>query len=115
MNNKLIRLAELLQEDFPENIVATFRSPESLPLSERLDLINEVINFHRRRAENLWLEAGRKRTAAERRASAQAELAAFVFAYLTGDAKEYADSAMEALRALGRQGEVDLVKSLCRG
>lgn len=114
MNNKLIRLAELLQEDFPENIVATFRSQENLSLAERLDLINEVISFHRRRAENLWLQAGRKRTAAERRASAQAELAAFVFAYLTGDAKEYADSAMEALCALGRQGEVDLIKSLCR-
>jgi len=115
VKNKLIRLAELLQEDFPENIVAVFRSHETLSLAERLDLINEVISFHRRRAETLWLQAGRKRTVAERRASAQAELAAFVFAYLTGDAKEHANSAMEALRALGRQGEVDLIKSLCRG
>lgn len=114
MNNKLIRLAELIQEDFPEKIVAAFRSNEKLSLTQRLELVNETIAFHRKRAETLWLEAGRKRTPAEKRATAQAELAAFVFAYLTGDGKEYANSAIEALNALGRQAEADLIKSLCR-
>ncbi len=114
MKNKLIRLAELIQEDFPEKIVAAFRSHEKLSLTQRLELVNEAITFHRKRAETLWLQAGRKRTPAERRATAQAELAAFVFAYLTGDGKEYANSAIEALHALGRQGEVDLIKNLCR-
>lgn len=114
MKNKLIRLAELIQEDFPEKIVAAFRSNEKLSLTQRLELVNQAITFHRKRAETLWLEAGRKRTPAEKRATAQAELAAFVFAYLTGDGKEYANSAIEALNTLGRQGEVDLIKSLCR-
>lgn len=114
MKNKLIRLAELIQENFPEKIVAGFRSSENLTLTQRLELVNVAINFHRKRAETLWLQAGRKRTPAEKRATAQAELAAFVFAYLTGDGKEYADSAIEALIALGRQGEVDLIKILCR-
>lgn len=114
MSNKLIRLAELVQEDFPGKIVAAFRSEEQVSLQQRLELMDKVINFHRQRAEVLWLEAGRKRTPAEKRASAQAELAAFVFAYLTGDGKEYANSAAEALRSLGRQGEVDLIKSLCK-
>lgn len=114
MKNKLIRLAELIQEDFPEKIVAAFRSRDKSSLTQRLEMVNKAITFHRRRAESLWLQAGRKRTPAERRASAQAELAAFVFAYLTGDGKEYADSAIEALTALGRQGEVDLIQTLCR-
>ncbi|MEZ4484149.1 MAG: hypothetical protein R2864_05975 [Syntrophotaleaceae bacterium] len=113
MKNKLIRLAELIQENYPEKIVAVFRSHEKLPLAQRLELVNEAISFHRKRAETLWLQAGRKRTLAEKHASAQAELAAFVFAYLTGDGREYADSAIEALKALGRQGEVDLIKNLC--
>lgn len=114
MKNKLIRLAELIQEDYPENLVAVFRSNPKLSLTERLGLITDAITSHRGRAEALWLQAGKKRTAEERRATSQAELAAFVFAYLTGDAKEYADSAIEALRSLGRQGEADLVTSLCR-
>jgi hypothetical protein len=114
MKNKLIRLAELIQENYPEKIVAAFRSHEKLSLTQRLELLNAAISFHRKRAETLWLEAGRKRTPAEKRATAQAELAAFVFAYLTGDGKEYANSAIEALNALGRKGEVDLIKTLCR-
>jgi len=114
MKNKLIRLTELIQENFPEKIVSAFRSRENLSLTQRLEMVNKAITFHRKRAETLWLQAGRKRTPAEKRASAQAELAAFVFAYLTGDGKEYADSAIEALHALGRQGEVDLIKTLCR-
>ncbi len=112
MKNKLIRLAELIQEDFPENLLEVFRSNQKSSLDQRLAITGEAIAFHRKRAENLWLKAGKQRSAAERRAVAQAELAAFVFAYLTGDAKEYAESALEALDALGRQGETDLVKSL---
>jgi len=114
VKNKLIRLAELIQDDYPEKIVAAFRSREKSSLTQRLKMVNEAISFHRKRAETLWLEAGRKRTPAEKRASAQAELAAFVFAYLTGDGIENANSAIEALNTIGRQGEVDLIKNLCR-
>ncbi len=112
MKNKLIRLVELIQDGFPENIVAAFKSSEKSSLARRLDLISEAVNVHQRRSAALWLKAGKKRTIEERRAAAQAELAAFVFAYLTGDAKENAESASEALRVLGRQGEDGLVKSL---
>jgi hypothetical protein len=51
-------------------------------------------------------------TAAEIHATAQAELASFVFAYLSGDPRECPDSTIEAMRALGRQGEADIVRSL---
>ncbi len=114
MKNKLLRLAELIQENFPEKIVAAFRSNEKLSLDQRIELANQAVTFHRKRAETLWLEAGRKRTPEEKCATAQAELAAFVFAYLTGDGKEYSNSAIEALKTLSRQGEVDLIKTLCR-
>lgn len=114
MKNKLLRLAELIQEDFPENLVDVFKSSDKQSLAERLEYISQARTVHQQRAETLWLKAGKKRTTAERRASAQTELAAFVFAYLTGDAKEYADSAIEALRTLGRQGDEDIVKSLSR-
>ncbi|PLX86316.1 MAG: hypothetical protein C0617_01695 [Desulfuromonas sp.] len=114
VKNKLRRLAEIIQEDFPEKLVDAFRSNEKPSLAKRLALIGEAIAFHQGRSEALWLRAGKKRSPEERRAAAQAELAAFVFAYLTGDAKEYADSAMEALRILGRHGDVDLVISLSR-
>lgn len=112
MKNKLIRLAELIQEGFPGNLVGSLKSRGDASLSERLALVCEAITFHQRRSEALWTGAGRKRTAEERRATAQAELAAFVFAYLTGDAGEYEESAIEAMRSLGRQGEEDLVRSL---
>lgn len=115
VKNKLLRLAELIQEDFPGNLVDPFKSNKNQSLAKRLTLIGEAITFHQGRSETLWLQAGKKRTAEERRATAQAELAAFVFAYLTGDAKEYEDSAIEAMRSLGRQGEVDLVRTLSRG
>lgn len=114
MKNKLIRLAELIQDDFPENIVATFKVTDKEAPDERLALIGKAINIHRERAETLWLQAGKKRTAEERRATAQAELASFVFAYLTGDAKEYADSAIEALQVLGRHSEENLITDLCK-
>ncbi len=114
MKNKLIRLAELIQEDFPENIMASFRSNEKSSLLQRISITSDAIAFHQKRAESLWLKAGKKRTALEKRAVARSEIAAFVFAYLTGDAKEYADSALEAMRALGRQGEFDIIKSLTK-
>lgn len=112
MRNKLRRLAEFIQEGFPENLVTAFKYSKNQSLARQLALINRAIAFHQGRAETLWLEAGRMKTAAERHASAQAELASFVFAYLTGDAGEYAESSIEALRALGRQGEVDIIRSL---
>ncbi|WP_432821512.1 hypothetical protein [Trichloromonas sp.] len=115
MKNKLLRLAELIQEGFPENIVEVFKSNESQTSAERLAMANKAITFHQGRAETLWLQAEKKRTSEERRAAAQAEISAFVFAYLTGDAKEYADSAVEAMRILGRQDELDLVRKLTRG
>ena len=112
MKNKLIRLAELIQEGFPENILAAFRSSEKSTRAQCTAITSQAIDFHRKRSESLWLNAGRKRTLEEKRAAARAELAAFLFAYLTGDAKEYSESAAEALRTLGRQGEIDLIKSL---
>ena len=114
MKNKLIRLVELIQDDFPENIVEAFKSNGNFSLDKRIALISQARTLHQGRSEALWLKAGKKRTAAERRAAAQADVAGFVFAYLTGDAKEYAESAIEALRALGRHGEVDLIASLVR-
>ncbi len=112
MKNKLIRLAELIQEDFSENLIAAFRSSEKQSLARRLAITSDAIAFHQSRSEELWLKAGSKRTAEEKHAAARAELAAFVFAYLTGDVREYAESAREAMRTLGRQGEIDIVKSL---
>ncbi len=114
MKNKLIRLAELIQEDFPENIMASFRSNVKSSLAQRISITSDAIAFHQKRAEALWLKAGKKRTVQEKQAVARSEIAAFVFAYLTGDAKEYADSALEAMRALGRQGEFDIIKSLAK-
>ncbi len=114
MKNKLIRLAELIQEDLSENILAAFRSSEKASLAKRTAITSRAIAFHRQHSEALWLKAGKKRTPADKRAAARAELAAFVFAYLTGDAKEYADSGIEALRTLGRQGEMDVIKILAK-
>jgi hypothetical protein len=114
VKNKLIRLAELIQEEFPENIIASFRSNENSSLAQRISITQTAIAYHQKRAETLWLKAGRKRSALEKRTVARAELAAFLFAYLTGDAKEYAESALEALRTLGRQGETDLIRSLIK-
>lgn len=112
MRNKLRRLAEFIQEGFPENLVAAFKYSKSQSLARRLDLTSKAIAFHQGRAEVLWLEAGRMQTAAEIHATAQAELASFVFAYLSGDPRECPDSTIEAMRALGRQGEADIVRSL---
>jgi len=114
VKNKLLRLAELIQEDFPENLVDAFKSSGNQSMAARLVLVNQARNLHQQRAESLWLQAKKQRTPAERRAVAQAELAAFVSAYLTGEAREYAETAVEALRILDRHGETELVTSLCR-
>jgi hypothetical protein len=114
VNNKLLRLVEMIQENLPANLLAAFKSGDATTLAERIALVSEAITLHKRRSEALWLKAGKQRTAEERRAAAQAELAGFVFAHLTGEAGEHAESAMEALRALGRQGEAELVRSLAK-
>ncbi len=112
MRNKLRRLAEFIQEGFPEKFVDAFKYNKDDCLDKRLAITSQAIAFHQARAEALWLQAGKKRTAEERRAAAQAELASFLFAYLTGEAGGLAESTIEAMRALGRQGEVDIIKSL---
>lgn len=114
MKNKLLRLAEIIQQDLSEDLVEIFRSTGNQSLAITIELVNAARSSHQKRAETLWLQAGKKRTLAERRASAQADLAAFVVAYLTGDGKEHAETAVEALEALGRQGEVDLVTRLVK-
>ena len=114
MKNKLLRLVEIIQEHSPEDLVEAFKSTGQLTLDARLALVSAVITQHQQRSATLWLKAGQQRTVEERRAAAQAELAAFVFAYLSGDAKEYVDSGIEALRTLGRHGEVELVTALAR-
>jgi len=115
VRNKLRRLAEFIQEGFPENLVAAFKYGKNQSLARRLALTSQAIAFHQGRAEALWLRAGKIKTAEERHAAAQAELASFVFAYLTGDARESAESTIEAMRALGRSGEEEIVRSLARG
>ena len=111
---KLSRLAEFIQEGFPEKIVDVFKYSKDESLAKRLAITSKAIAFHQGRAEALWTQAGKKRTTEERQAAAQAEIASFLFAYLTGEAKEHADSSIEAMRALGREGELDIVTSLSR-
>ena len=114
MRNKLRQLADFIQEGFPGKIVEAFKYDEDQALENQLAITSEAIAFHQQRAGNLWLQAGKKRTAEERHATAQAALASFVFAYLTGDAEDYRESTVEILRALGRPREVDIVRSLVR-
>ncbi len=114
MKNILMRLVELIQEDCPVNLIEAFSDSDNKNPAAHLDLVSRAIDAHQRRAEALWREAGKQRTEAERAASARADLAAFLFAYLTDEASEYADSAREALAALGRHAEVDLVELLAR-
>lgn len=114
MRNKLRQLADFIQEGFPEKIVEAFKYGEEHTLEKRLTITSQAIAFHQQRAGTLWLQAGKSRTAEERYATAQAALASFVFAYLTGEATEHAESTLEVLRALGRQKEVEIVKSLSR-
>jgi len=114
VKNKLLRLAEIIQQDLSEDLVDVFRSAGNQSLVAQIELVSEARSLHQKRSEVLWLQAGKKRTLAEKRASAQADLAAFVVAYLIGDGKEYAETAIEALQALGRQGEIDLVTRLTK-
>lgn len=114
MRNKLRRLAEFIQEGFPERLVDSFKYHKDHTLEIRLAITSQAIAFHQDRAATLWIQAGKKRTTEERHATAQAELASFVFAYLSGDTNENAESTVEAMRALGRQGELDIVRSLSR-
>jgi len=114
VRNKLRRLAEFIQVGFPENLVATFKYSKNQSLAKRLALTSEAIAFHQGRAEVLWLQAGKKKTAEERHAVAQAEIASFLFAYLTGEIGESAESTIEAMRAIGREGEVDIIRSLTK-
>jgi len=116
VRNNLRRLAEFIQEGFPEKIVEVFKfnKDEDQALTKQLTISSEAIAFHQGRAEALWLQAGKKRTDGERRAAAQAELASFVFAYLSGDASDHVESTLEAMQAIGRQNEVGIIKSLSR-
>jgi hypothetical protein len=114
VKNKLLRLAEIIQQDLAEDLVGVFRSAGNLPLTSKIKLVSEARSAHQKRSEALWLQAGKKRTHAERRASSQADLAAFVVAYLTGESQEHVETAVEALKSLGRHGEVDLVTSLAK-
>lgn len=114
MRNKLRQLADYIQEGFPGKIVAAFKYDEKQTLENQLAITGEAIAFHQKRAGDLWLEAGKKTTLKEKQATAQATLAAFLFAYLTGEAKEHSEATIETLRALGRQREVDIVKSLTK-
>jgi len=114
VRNKLRRLAEFIQVGFPENLIATFKYSKNQSLATRLALTSEAIAFHQSRAEALWLQAGKKKTAEERHAVAQAEIASFLFAYLTGEIGESAESTIEAMRAIGREGEVDIIRSLTK-
>lgn len=114
MKNKLLRLAEIIQQGLSEDLVEVFRSSGNQSLAMKIEFVSAARTSHQKRAEVLWLQAGKKRTLTERRASAQADLAAFVVAYLTGDGKEYVETAVEALETLGRQGEVELVTSLAK-
>jgi len=114
LKNKLIRLVELIQEGFSGELQEAFKAGGDQSLATRLERVSAVRDFHQQRSETLWLQAGKKRTADEKKAAAQADLAAFLFAYLSGDAKEYRDTGVEALQALGRHGEVDIVISLAK-
>lgn len=114
MKNKLLRIIEIIQDSYPEPLLVGFKTKKVLPLDQRIDLIGLARDFHQNRADELWLKNGKKRSDNEKSAAAQADLARFVFGCLTGDAKEYVQSATAAMTTLGRQGEIDLVKSLTR-
>jgi len=114
VRNKLRRLAEFIQVGFPENLVATFKYSKNQSLTRRLALTSEAITFHRGRAETLWLQAGKQKTIEEKHAAAQAEIASFVFACLTGETRECADSTIEDMLTLGRQSDVEIIRSLCK-
>lgn len=114
MKNKLLRLTELIQEDFSDDLHAAFHFEVQASLQERLDLASQAISHHQQRSAELWLAAGKKRTPKEKEAAARADLATFLLAYLTGSPSENAETAVEALEILGRSSEIDLIASLCK-
>jgi len=114
MKNIQMRLVELIQEDCPVNLVEAFADSDNKNPAAHIDLVSRAIDSHQRHAEALWREAGKQRTDTERAASARADLAAFLFAYLTDEPAEYADSAREALAVLGRHAEINLIDLLAR-
>jgi hypothetical protein len=114
VRNKLRQLADFIQEGFPGKIVEVFKYDEDRTLDEQLSITNEAFDFHQKRAGVLWIQAGKRRTAEEEYATAQAAVASFLFAFLTGEAKEHRESTLEALRAIGRQKEADIIRSLTR-
>ena len=114
MRNRFIRLAEIIQENAPGELPEMFLASErQFDHDEALERINALRNYHEKRAAEIW-NAQRRVTAELRAASARADLASFFAACLTGSAGEYRDTALEALQALGRQGESDLVRLLVR-
>lgn len=114
MKNKLLRLAELIEEGSDLELTEAFHFDSPHSLNERINLLAGAIKAQQKRSEALWLAAGKKRSPEEKRAEARAALAAFLFAYLTGEAREHEKSAVEALEVLGRQAEAELVRSLAR-
>jgi hypothetical protein len=114
LKNKLLRLTELIQEGFPAELHTAFKFEEQTSLQERLDLASQAISYHQQQSADLWIAAGNKRSPEEKKATARAELAAFLLAYLTGSPKENAESAIEALAMLGRSTEAELITSLCK-
>lgn len=114
MKNKLLRLAELIQDNFPEELTEHFKAETKLTLDDRLTLLGRARTHHQNRAVQLWVDAGKMRSKAERQATAQVELTSFLIAYFTGETREHAESATEAIITLGRDGETDLIKSLTR-
>ncbi len=114
VKNRLLRLAELIQHDFPEDLQSAFFFEENVSLQKRLDLTSRAISHHQERSAELWLAAGKKRSPEEKQAAARADLASFLFAYLTGSPKENAETAVEALETLGRHSETSIITLLCR-
>lgn len=114
MKNKLLRMIEIIQDGYPEPLLAEFKAKKVLPLTQRIELIGLARDFHQNKADELWVSNGKKRSTNEKIAAAQADLARFVFGCLTGDAKEYGESATAAMITLGRQGEVELIKAMTR-
>lgn len=112
MKNKLLRMIEIIQDGYPESVLAEFKTKKVLPLDQRVNLIGLARDFHQNRADELWIKNGKKRSTDEKCAAAKADLARFVFGCLTGDAKEYVESATAAMITLGRKGEIDLIKTL---
>jgi hypothetical protein len=113
MRNHYIRLAELVQEGVTEDLSEFFRrSEQHLDLDAAVEQITEIRNSHQQKATELWQAHGL--TAEMQEVSARADLAGFLAACMTGGAREFRDTALEALQVLGRQGDADIVRALAR-